>query len=745
MAANAIPASANPVSNDSSTASVEVEPDVLSAIKTGGDANVIVSLKDHSVSELGNSTNRADLASDQNEVIDNANLNDRETESYSRIPAISTTVDKNQLEKLKSDPNVDSVRLVKFYKTSDMPETIPADSINAVTSSLTGRPELTQSVSLLDADDAWNNVPSYTGTSQKVVVIDTGVDKTHPFLSGAVTAEACFAQGPNGAGVAGSCPNGFDSQTVSGAGVPCSTVSTCSHGTHVAGIIAGRQNVAGGPTGGIAPDANIVAIQVFSTYTSSDFVQGTSTTVCSSAGTTSPCILTSDPDIYDALNWVLSNSTGVAAVNMSLGGGSYSQYCDADSPEVAGVITSLRTAGILTVVASGNDGDSGGVSWPACISTAVAVGATNKSSVVQSYSNSNAIVSLWAPGGASNVPGAIFSSVPNSPTLDTDGTVDGWGYKYGTSMAAPMIAGAIALVRQAKPGESAGVILARLQGSGVSVTDSRNGVTRKRPSIIGAINLSAPAASNPISVASAPASASLSATYGYGILSWSASSGATSYDIYNINGTFIKSVTGTSTTVPTYRNQAARFSVRATNVAGSSSGRTSNTVVGIASKSEWGYAVFAANGAVSGFGTLAGYSHGPLSLNRPVVGGTTDPLERGGWAVAGDGGIFTFGGVNFWGSTGSYKLNQPIVGMASTATGNGYWLVASDGGIFAFGDAQFFGSTGSYKLNQPIVGMKATIDGSGYWLFARDGGVFAFTDVFLGSGAPTGYSFVGGG
>jgi hypothetical protein len=73
--------------------------------------------------------------------------------------------------------------------------------------------------------------------------------------------------------------------------------------------------------------------------------------------------------------------------------------------------------------------------------------------------------------------------------------------------------------------------------------------------------------------------------------------------------------------------------------------------------------------------------------------------------VASDGGIFSFGDANFYGSTGAMTLNKPIVGMASTPDGKGYWLVASDGGIFSFGDASFYGSTGAMTLNKPIVGM----------------------------------------
>jgi hypothetical protein len=106
------------------------------------------------------------------------------------------------------------------------------------------------------------------------------------------------------------------------------------------------------------------------------------------------------------------------------------------------------------------------------------------------------------------------------------------------------------------------------------------------------------------------------------------------------------------------------------------------------------------------------------------------------WQVGSDGGIFSFGAAQFYGSTGSMRLNKPVVGMAATPNGNGYWLVASDGGVFAYGNAQFYGSTGSITLNKPIIGMIPTLDGGGYWLIASDGGVFAFGDAkFYGSTA----------
>jgi hypothetical protein len=84
------------------------------------------------------------------------------------------------------------------------------------------------------------------------------------------------------------------------------------------------------------------------------------------------------------------------------------------------------------------------------------------------------------------------------------------------------------------------------------------------------------------------------------------------------------------------------------------------------------------------------------------------PTAKGYWLVASDGGIFSYGDAQFYGSRGGQALNKPIVGMASTPDGKGYWFVASDGGIFNYGDAGFFGSAGSLPLNKPIVGMAAT-------------------------------------
>jgi hypothetical protein len=75
--------------------------------------------------------------------------------------------------------------------------------------------------------------------------------------------------------------------------------------------------------------------------------------------------------------------------------------------------------------------------------------------------------------------------------------------------------------------------------------------------------------------------------------------------------------------------------------------------------------------------------------------------------------------------------------ICRTPSGAGYWIVGSDGGIFTYGDAEFFGSLGDTALSAPITDMASTPSGCGYWLLGADGGVFTFGDAEF-FGAPTG-------
>ena len=313
-------------------------------------------------------------------------------------------------------------------------------------------PALAESVPLIGGTAAWAG--GYTGAGQTVAILDTGTDKTHPFLSGKVVSEACYST--NGETTTSVCPGGVSQTTDPGSAIPCS-IEGCKHGTHTAGIAAGKA------TGfsGVAKDANLIAIQVFTQVNNE-----------SDCGGSAPCVMSYTSDQILGLERVLelSSSLSIASVNMSLGGGKYSTNCDGALASEKAAIDNLRSVGIATTIASGNGGYTDAISEPACISSAISVGSTDDGSegttadVVSEFSNSAPILNLLAPGRWIN------SSVP------------GGGYETwpGTSMAAPHVAGAFAVLKSKSPSLNVDQMLAALITTGVTVIDSRNGIAKPR-------------------------------------------------------------------------------------------------------------------------------------------------------------------------------------------------------------------------------------------------------------------------
>lgn len=263
------------------------------------------------------------------------------------------------------------------------------------------------------------------GAGQVVAILDTGVDDTHPFLRGKIADGACFSH-------YGNCPGNAQRSVGAHAGRP--TLGD-DHGTHVAGIVAGRS----AELHGIAPEARLLAVQVFSR------AEGK--------------IGATDVDILAGLDWVYSqrHRYSIAAVNLSLGNGAFATACDDLTPYTQ-VFRLLRQAGIVPVVASGNDGMSAAIASPACVSQAVSVGSLDKTGPVSGFSNSSPQLSLMAPGRG------IHSSVLNGQFRALS----------GTSMAAPHVAGAVALLRSANPDASAERIVEALLHSGETIRDPRN-------------------------------------------------------------------------------------------------------------------------------------------------------------------------------------------------------------------------------------------------------------------------------
>src|SRR5262249_37981088 len=195
---------------------------------------------------------------------------------------------------------------------------------------------------------------------------------------------------------------------------------------------------------GVAKGAQIMAVQVFSQFTNS-----------SDCGGSAPCVLAWTSDIIAGLEQVYSlrSARNFSSANLSLGGSSFTAPCDSDPTK--SIIDNLRAVGIATVVAAGNDGFTNALSAPACISSAISVGATTKSDAVASFSNTASCLSLFAPGVS------IYSSVMGG----------GFAFASGTSMATPHVTGAWAVLRQAAPSASVAQILSALQTTGVPLTD----------------------------------------------------------------------------------------------------------------------------------------------------------------------------------------------------------------------------------------------------------------------------------
>ncbi|NQX28343.1 S8 family peptidase [Microbacteriaceae bacterium VKM Ac-2854] len=176
------------------------------------------------------------------------------------------------------------------------------------------------------------------------------------------------------------------------------------HGTHVAGTIGGKNY-------GVAKEVSFVSLRVFS---------------CGGSGSWSAMIA--------AFDWAVANkpTTGASVINISGGGGGYEPMDTATTNTIA--------AGIPVVAAAGNGNTDTCSFSPARTPNAIAVSATDSSDYRAYFSNYGSCTDLFAPGVD------VLSS-----TIDSDTAT---GYKSGTSMATPHVAGLVARYQQANPSAS---------------------------------------------------------------------------------------------------------------------------------------------------------------------------------------------------------------------------------------------------------------------------------------------------
>jgi len=437
------------------------------------------------------------------------------------------------------------------------------------------------------------------------------------------------------------------------------------HGTHVAGTVAQSTDNAKG-VAGVAPDAKILPVKVLD---------------AGGAGYES--------DIVTGILW--AKDRGADVINLSLGSSE-------ESPAMCQAVGQAVDAGVVVVAATGNDG-AGFVGYPAACDGAIGVGAVRMDGALAGYSNRGLEVDLVAPGGDLGV------------DQNGDGYGDGilqqnyvgsWAYRFleGTSMAAPHVAGASALLLAVNPSINVAATLTATardlgapgwdEASGFGALDAAAAVTRAADGVASGDGYWLAASNGQVrGFGSAPALGSLS---GRGV-------------------------------------KAALVSIEQT-PAGD------------------GYWILDADGGVHGFGA-ADY-HGSLADLRAsgAVGGNAVPLDiastptgRGYWILDAAGGIFTFGDARFFGSVPGLRNDgvkigpADVVDIASTPTGRGYWILDDVGGMFAFGDAAFLGSVpglrnDGHKIGPAdIVSMAATASGRGYWLVDDVGGMLTFGDA----------------
>lgn len=282
---------------------------------------------------------------------------------YKIINAISADIPDSVSEKLKKNPKIKYVEEDAQVQIAGKPTQPPQPP-----------QQITWGISRVNAPLAWNNS---TGKNVKIAVLDTGISSNHPDLTVS-----------GGINLVGKLKNNKWNDDNG-------------HGTHVAGIIAARNNTIG--VVGVAPDAQLYAVKVLDAY-GSGYIS----------------------DVIEGIDWAVQNNMNV--VSMSLGTTVYSQALNDTTANAYKV-------GILLVAVAGNSGDGNlstdNVLYPAKFDSVIAVSAVDSNNLAPVWSADGTEVELAAPGVD------IYSAWSNG----------GYANATGTSMAAPFVTGVAALVK----------------------------------------------------------------------------------------------------------------------------------------------------------------------------------------------------------------------------------------------------------------------------------------------------------
>ena len=292
---------------------------------------------------------------------------------------------------------------------------------------------LQESVGLINADDVWNlrddNGEFLTGKGVDIAIIDTGVDYTHPDLGSCSSDQ--FLNGNCEKVVGGYDFSDDDNDPMDDHG----------HGTHVAATAAGN-----GVLKGIAPDANIVAYKVFPNAYDDVIIAAIEKAVDPNE----------DEDFSDYID----------VISMSLGGPPFYQLDETEDP-LAQAVNNAVSAGIVAVVSAGNSGPQGNwfcqgggggsvssICSPGIARNAITVGAVDKELKIAGFSSRgpaldlDGVTQIDKPDIVAPGVGICAAGHRESDNCNNDDKHVSWD---GTSMAAPHVAGAAAILIQKNP------------------------------------------------------------------------------------------------------------------------------------------------------------------------------------------------------------------------------------------------------------------------------------------------------
>jgi serine protease len=341
-----------------------------------------------------------------------------------------TALDANVFRLERAMPLVDVQRIVEQLKRSDPnveyaePDRILHPLLTPNDTNYGSQWHYFEATAGINAPAAWDKS---TGAGVTVAVIDTGY-RPHADLAANIVSgydmiiDTAVSVDGNGRDSDAQDPGDWYTNSACGPSPTPPSSDSSWHGTHVAGTIAAVTNNGSG-VAGVAFGAKVQPVRALGKC----------------GGYTS--------DIADGIIWASggsvaglpANATPSRVINMSLGGGG---ACDTTSQNA---INSARSRGTVVVVAAGNSNANASGFSPASCSGVITVAAVNRSGGRAYYSNFGSAVAVAAPGGdvRSSAANGVLSTLNSGAT--TPGS-DNYEYYQGTSMAAPHVAGVVALM-----------------------------------------------------------------------------------------------------------------------------------------------------------------------------------------------------------------------------------------------------------------------------------------------------------